>query len=43
MDWGTQFKANDLLTGAKFDWSEYNFVCFDPQGNLAHIIGEEKN
>lgn len=42
MEWGTHFKAHDLLTDAVYDWTEYNYVRLDPHVNPAHIIRVEK-
>ncbi len=36
-----QFKVHDLITGARFDWGEHNFVRLDAFTEPAHILEVE--
>lgn len=36
--WGSRYEVQDLLTGERYMWEEYNFVRLDPQYQPAHIM-----
>jgi starch synthase (maltosyl-transferring) len=38
VDWNSRFTARDLLTGAEYDWGQYNFVRLDPYTTPAHVL-----
>jgi starch synthase (maltosyl-transferring) len=38
---GARFEVHDLLTGARFDWGEHNYVRLDPAVEPAHILRVE--
>jgi len=38
---GQRFEVTDLLTGAKYDWGESNYVRLEPQIEPAHILRVE--
>jgi starch synthase (maltosyl-transferring) len=35
---GARYKVIDLLSDAVYDWGERNYVCLDPQFQVAHIL-----
>lgn len=35
---GDRLDVEDLITGAKFNWGDYNYVRLEPWNNVAHII-----
>jgi starch synthase (maltosyl-transferring) len=35
---GQNYRVTDLITGAAYTWSEYNYVRLDPQLEPAHIL-----
>jgi starch synthase (maltosyl-transferring) len=37
-DWGERFIAHDLLTGAEYEWGQFNFVDLRPDGIPAHVF-----
>lgn len=39
---GSSFKVTDLVTGAKYNWSEHNFVRLDSFAEPAHILRVER-
>jgi starch synthase (maltosyl-transferring) len=39
---GERYQVTDLLTGARYDWGEDNFVMLDPSREPAHIFKVEK-
>ncbi|MGI8625069.1 MAG: alpha-1,4-glucan--maltose-1-phosphate maltosyltransferase [Geodermatophilaceae bacterium] len=38
LDWAARFRAVDELTGAVFDWGQYNYVELGPHREVAHIL-----
>jgi starch synthase (maltosyl-transferring) len=38
VEWSDRFLAHDELTGADYDWGQYNFVRLDPHAIPAHIF-----
>ena len=38
---GQRYRVTDLLTGASYEWSEYNYVRLDPAYQPAHILRVE--
>ena len=38
LGWGDRFAAVDELTGAVFDWGQYNYVELGPHRDVAHIL-----
>jgi starch synthase (maltosyl-transferring) len=38
LDWQDGFTAVDLLSGAEYQWSQYNYVRLDPHWQTAHIF-----
>jgi len=38
LDWADRFDAVDELTGAVFDWGQYNYVELGPHREMAHIL-----
>jgi starch synthase (maltosyl-transferring) len=38
LDWTERFTARDQLTGAEYDWGQYNYVRLDPDGTPAHVL-----
>jgi starch synthase (maltosyl-transferring) len=39
---GSNYRVTDLLTGAKYVWSERNYVRLDPAFEPAHILRIEE-
>ncbi len=39
---GQRFRVTDLLTGASYEWSQYNYVRLDPAVQPAHILRVEE-
>jgi starch synthase (maltosyl-transferring) len=37
-DWNDRFRVTDLLTGAEYDWGQFNTVRLDPHHEPAHIF-----
>jgi starch synthase (maltosyl-transferring) len=35
---GARYEVTDLLTGAVYNWGEYNYVRLDPSFEPAHIL-----
>jgi starch synthase (maltosyl-transferring) len=42
MSWGSRYNVRDLLSGAVYNWGDYNYVRLDPAGTPAHILKVEK-
>ncbi|MBK8022910.1 MAG: DUF3416 domain-containing protein [Chloroflexi bacterium] len=38
LPWGSRFNVRDLLSGAVYNWGEYNYVRLDPARLPAHIL-----
>jgi starch synthase (maltosyl-transferring) len=38
LNWTDRFTAVDELTGAEFDWGQYNYVELGPHREVAHIL-----
>ncbi|MGI8701921.1 MAG: alpha-1,4-glucan--maltose-1-phosphate maltosyltransferase [Nocardioidaceae bacterium] len=38
LDWADRFSAVDELTGAVFDWGQYNYVELGPHREVAHVL-----
>jgi starch synthase (maltosyl-transferring) len=38
LDWSDSFTVHDLLSGAEYQWGEFNYVRLDPHGYPAHIF-----
>ncbi|CAN5334164.1 alpha-1,4-glucan--maltose-1-phosphate maltosyltransferase [soil metagenome] len=36
--WGDRFAVHDEITGANYDWGQYNYVELDPHVEPAHIL-----
>jgi starch synthase (maltosyl-transferring) len=36
--WDATYTVHDLLTGAQYQWGEYNYVRLDPHADAAHIF-----
>jgi starch synthase (maltosyl-transferring) len=36
--WGDRFEAHDEITGATYDWGQYNYVRLDPFVEPAHVF-----
>ncbi len=36
--WDATYTVHDLLTGAEYQWGEYNYVRLDPHADAAHIF-----
>jgi starch synthase (maltosyl-transferring) len=37
-DWHDRFRVTDLVTGAEYDWGQFNAVRLDPHSEPAHIF-----
>jgi starch synthase (maltosyl-transferring) len=40
-DWHERFRVTDLVTGAEYDWGQFNAVRLDPHHEPAHIFSVE--
>jgi len=38
IDWNDEFEVEDLLSGARYRWGQYNYVRLDPHDQPAHIF-----
>ncbi|MEJ7773014.1 MAG: alpha-1,4-glucan--maltose-1-phosphate maltosyltransferase, partial [Geodermatophilaceae bacterium] len=38
LDWADRFPVVDELTGAQFEWGQYNYVELGPHREVAHIL-----
>jgi starch synthase (maltosyl-transferring) len=38
IEWNDEFEVEDLLSGARYRWGQYNFVRLDPHDQPAHIF-----
>jgi starch synthase (maltosyl-transferring) len=38
IEWNDEFEVEDLLSGAKYRWGQYNYVRLDPHDQPAHIF-----
>jgi starch synthase (maltosyl-transferring) len=38
IDWADEFTVEDLLSGAEYQWGQYNYVRLDPHDQPAHIF-----
>ncbi len=38
MSWDQRFVAEDLITGARWDWGERNYLRLGPEGEPVHVI-----
>jgi len=43
LDWADRFTATDELTGAEFDWGQFNYVELGPHREIAHILALTPN
>ncbi|MCL2781834.1 MAG: alpha-1,4-glucan--maltose-1-phosphate maltosyltransferase [Actinomycetia bacterium] len=41
LDWPDRFIAHDLLTDARYEWGQHNFVRLDPHRTPAHVLAVE--
>ncbi len=39
LDWHERFAVTDELTGARYDWGQFNYVELDPYREPAHVFG----
>ena len=39
---GSRYEVHDLLTGARYEWSERNYVRLDPEAEPAHVLRVER-
>ena len=37
-DWHSRLDVTDLLSGAQYEWGQYNYVRLDPHEEPAHIF-----
>jgi starch synthase (maltosyl-transferring) len=38
LDWDERFRVTDLITGAEYDWGQFNTVRLDPHHEPAHVF-----
>ena len=38
LDWHERFGVTDELTGARYDWGQFNYVELDPYREPAHVF-----
>jgi starch synthase (maltosyl-transferring) len=38
LDWSDRFAVTDEITGARYDWGQYNYVELDPHREPAHVF-----
>jgi starch synthase (maltosyl-transferring) len=38
LDWHDRFVAHDLITGARWNWAEHNFIRLGPDTEPVHIV-----
>jgi starch synthase (maltosyl-transferring) len=38
LDWSDRFGVTDEITGASYDWGEFNYVELDPHREPAHVF-----
>jgi starch synthase (maltosyl-transferring) len=41
LDWHERFAVTDELTGARYDWGQFNYVELDPYREPAHVFSVE--
>jgi starch synthase (maltosyl-transferring) len=39
LDWHERFSVTDEITGARYDWGQFNYVDLDPYREPAHVFG----
>ncbi|WP_104523212.1 alpha-1,4-glucan--maltose-1-phosphate maltosyltransferase [Blastococcus atacamensis] len=39
LDWHERFAVTDEITGARYDWGQFNYVELDPYREPAHVFG----
>ncbi len=42
-DWPERFVVHDLLSGARYDWGQHNYVRLDPFTEPAHVFAVERS
>ena len=38
LDWHERFAVTDEITGARYDWGQFNYVELDPYREPAHVF-----